>query len=79
MAVDQDHHENFSNLLLLATLSKISLKFIHKPEGWTIEPKLDRTNPAKSATSKSAIQYRSDTDSDLPWTVRKYTSISKQV
>jgi len=43
-----------------------------------IQPKLDRTDPAKSAASKSAIQYRSDTDSDLPWTMRKYTPISKR-
>ena len=33
-----------------------------------IQPKLDRTDPVKSAASKSAIEYRSDTDSDLPCT-----------
>ena len=47
-------------------------------KGRTIQPKLDRTDPVKSATSESAIKYRSDTDSDLLWTVRKYTSISKR-
>jgi len=31
-------------------------------KGRTIQPKLDRTDPVKSATSESAIQYRSDTD-----------------
>jgi len=35
-------------------------------KGRTIQPKLDRTDPVKSAASESAIQYRSDTDSDLP-------------
>jgi len=44
----------------------------------TIQPKLDRTDPVKSAASESAIQYRSDTDSNLPWTVRKYAPISKR-
>jgi len=34
-------------------------------KGWTIQPKLDRTDPVKSAASESAVQYRSDTDSDL--------------
>jgi len=47
-------------------------------KGRTIQPKLDRTDPVKSAASKSAIQYRSGTDSGLPWTVRKYTPISKR-
>jgi len=47
-------------------------------KGRTIQPKLDRTDPLKWAASESAIQYRSDTDSYLPWTVRKYTSISKR-
>jgi len=46
-------------------------------KGWTIQPKLDRTDPVKLAPSESAIQYRSDTDSDLPWTGRKY-AISKR-
>jgi len=49
-----------------------------KGKGRTIQPKLDRTDPVKSAASESAIQYQSHTDSDLPWTVRKYMSISKQ-
>jgi len=44
----------------------------------TTQPKLDRTDLVKSATSELAILYQSDTDSDLPWTVRKYTSISKR-
>jgi len=43
-----------------------------------MQPKLDRTDPVKLATSELAIQYWSDNNSDLPWTVRKYTSISKQ-
>ena len=47
-------------------------------KGRTIQPKLDRTDPVKSAASESAIQYRSDTNSDLPWTVRKYMPISKR-
>ena len=47
-------------------------------KGRTIQPKLDRTDPVKSAASESAIQYRSDTDSDLPWTIRKYMPISKR-
>ena len=48
-------------------------------ESRTIQPKkLDRTDPVKSAASESAIQYRSHTDSDLPWTVRQYMSISKR-
>jgi len=41
-------------------------------------PKLDRTDPVKSAASESAIQCRSDTNSDLLWTIRKYMSISKR-
>jgi len=40
-------------------------------KGRTIQPKLDRTDPVKSAVSESAVQYRSNTDSDLQWTVRK--------
>jgi len=47
-------------------------------KGRTIQPKLDWTDPVKWAASESAVQYRSDTDSDLPWTVRKYMSISKR-
>ena len=31
-------------------------------KGRTIQPKLDRTDPVKSAASESAVQYRSDTD-----------------
>ena len=46
-------------------------------KGRAIQPKLDQTDPVKSAASESAVQYRSDTNSDLQWTVRKYTSISK--
>jgi len=49
-----------------------------KGKGRTIQPKLDRTDPVKSAASESAIPYGSHTDSDLPWTVRKYMSISKR-
>jgi len=33
-------------------------------KGRTVQPKLDRTDPVKSVASKSAIQYRSDTNSD---------------
>jgi len=47
-------------------------------KGRAIQPKLDQTDPVKSAASESAVQYRSDTNSDLQWTVRKYTSISKR-
>jgi len=54
------------------------LPVFHIFKGRTIQPKLDRTDPVKSAASESAIQYQSDTDSDLPWTVRKYMSISKR-
>jgi len=43
-----------------------------------IQSKLDLTDLVKSAIFESSIQYRSDTDSDLPWTVRKYTPISKR-
>ena len=45
-----------------------------KGKGRTIQTKLDQADPVRSAASKSAIQYRSHTDSDLPW---KYMSISK--
>jgi len=49
-------------------------------------PNPDRTGPVFFWTGTGpilalfmhAIQYRSDTDSDLPWTVRKYTPISKR-
>jgi len=34
-------------------------------KGRTIQPKLDRTDPVKSAVSESAVQYRYSTDSDL--------------
>jgi len=47
-------------------------------KGRTIQPKLDQTDPVKSAVSESAVQYRSHSQSDLPWTVRKYMSISKR-
>jgi len=40
--------------------------------GRMIQPKLDRTDPVKLAAPESAVHYWSDTDSDLPWTVRKY-------
>jgi len=43
-----------------------------------IQRKLDWTDSVKLATSESAISYQSDTDSDLPWTIRKYTSISQR-
>jgi len=34
-------------------------------KGWMIQPKLHQTDPVKSATSESAVQYRSDNVSDL--------------
>jgi len=43
-----------------------------------IQPKLDPTDPVKLAASEPAIQYWSDTDSNPPWTIKKYTSISKR-
>jgi len=46
--------------------------------GRRIQPKLDRPDPVKPAASELAVQYQSDTDSDLPWTMRKYVPISKQ-
>jgi len=49
-----------------------------RTKGRTIQPKLDRTDPVKSAVSESAVQYRSSTDSDLQLTVRKYAPISKR-
>jgi len=52
-------------------MENISYWFSTLSRGWTIQPKLDRTDPVKSAASESAIQYRSDTESDLHWTVRK--------
>jgi len=38
----------------------ISYWFPTLSKGWTIQPKLDRTDPVKSATFESAIQFRSD-------------------
>jgi len=49
-----------------------------KGKGRMTLPKLDQTDPVKLAASELAIQYGSHTDSDLPWTVRKYMSISKR-
>jgi len=77
------------NVYLLFSSKKSSMnsiQFLLRDSTWTtvncksrtIQPKLDHTNPVKLAVSESAIQCRSDTDSDLPWTVRKYTSISKR-
>jgi len=48
-------------------------KLIVLTKGQTIQPKLDRMNPVKSATFASVMQYRCDTTSDVRWTVRKHT------
>jgi len=40
--------------------------------GLTIQPNLDRIDPVKSAASALATRYRSDTNNDVRWTVRKY-------
>jgi len=42
-------------------------------KGRMIQPNLDRTDPVKLAASTWVIQYLSDTNSDVWWTVRKYT------
>ena len=63
---------------LCISLYWINQNNILNNKGRTIQPKLDRTDPVKSAVTESAVKYWSNTDSDLQWTVRKYMSISKQ-
>jgi len=68
----------FTGWNLCPTRHKIGHFWRHSSQPISWHSTEDRTDPVKSATSESAVQYRSDTDSDLPWTVRKYISISKR-
>ena len=88
MSKAKDEIETFNNLLKTKPrrgvctsqdrLDSETWRHRLRSKGRTIQPELDPTDPVKSAVSESAVQYRSNTDSDLQLTVRKYTPINKR-